>query len=354
MIPKIKAGEDDLLDENKNDMKAFRRAFTRALHRLTNSQDAVIYEAGDTKLAEVIKLRRSVYEEEMKKGLGNLGYAIKGPFDLALIAGQRRIESVCNRHHNPALPDGTNEFLSYCQLQYVLPLLYLLLEHHYENLERGKAEASRMRFNSIRVIESDYQMKYIASAELEALTKSMVQVFAAVTVRVRTLHEMFIQQRLDPDQSFGNVAHGLLNEWHTFWWDRKCESAAQTAPQYELDDDDVSLTGSAPAGFMGTTMMEYNDEDNNDYDITAKPDGDNVYVPYDIAGLSGGDNDEDNADSEDANDDVSIKGTAPPPFTGTYSSETKPPRARNASALGKKRAKNTVSLKVRTNHQPTA
>jgi hypothetical protein len=219
LIPKIKAGEDDLLDENKNDMKAFRCAFTRALHRLTNSQDTVIYEAGDTKLAEVIKLRCLVYEEEMKKGLGNLGYAIKGPFNLALITGQRHIKSVCNCHHNPALPDRTNNFHSYCQLQYVLPLLYLLLEHHYKNLERGKAEASRMRFNLIRDIESDYQMQYITSAELEALTKSMVQVFTAVTVHVRTLHEMFIQQCLDPDQSFGNIAHGLLNEWHTFWWD---------------------------------------------------------------------------------------------------------------------------------------
>ena len=104
---------------------------------------------------------------------------------------------------------------------------------------------------------------------------------------------------------------------------------------------------------MGTTMMEYNDEDNNDYNITAKPDGNDVYVHYDIAGLSGGNNDKDNVGSEDANDDVSIKGTAPPPFTGTYSSETKPPRARNTSTFGKNRAKNAVSLTVHIDHQPT-
>jgi len=88
----------------------------------------------------------------------------------------------------------------------------------------------------------------------------MVQVFAGVTTRVRILHEMVSQQRLEPYEFFQTLAHGLLKEWHTFWWDRKQESANLRGPQHEMndDDDDCSLTGST-AAFMGTQTLEYDD-----------------------------------------------------------------------------------------------
>ncbi|KAF7341977.1 hypothetical protein MVEN_01784700 [Mycena venus] len=149
----------------------------------------------------------SYIEAEETRIRGNLEavqYDIDAPDTLELVTGEGRIE------------------------RYVLPVMYLLLERHFEIF----------RVCQTRTVHPD---------ELWDAGDTLQYVLDSVLLRLQTLQSIFKQQKLDLDQQFKGFAHGLYEYVNNpnLIWDAKLVQEAKLV-EYSYDDSkeaqDIDVT----------------------------------------------------------------------------------------------------------------
>ncbi|KAJ7126323.1 hypothetical protein C8R44DRAFT_980121 [Mycena epipterygia] len=126
------------------------------------------------------------------------------------------VASVNSCYVNAALQERFASYIS--GEEFVLPLLYLLLERHFE---------------IIRVC----QTRTVHKNELWDASNTLDFLFDAVETRVEILQSTFKQQKLDPKQQFKSFSNGLYEYWNDFEWywdDKRVQERGNE--EYAYDD----------------------------------------------------------------------------------------------------------------------
>jgi len=115
----------------------------------------------DSKLIEAAELMASLQEERLMSNLREMSFVMESPADVTLVAGSGKVETVREA------PDS-RDACSLLHVQWILPLLYLILNRHLDILKLGQG----------RVLETK---------ELALQVKSLQSVFSVFDERMHIL-----------------------------------------------------------------------------------------------------------------------------------------------------------------------
>ncbi|KAJ7115464.1 hypothetical protein C8R44DRAFT_880758 [Mycena epipterygia] len=179
---------------NKTFVNMYLKTIYHGVQSLKASLNACYVNAG---LQEKFATYVTAEEARLRKNLEGFQYDIDAPDTLELVTGPGRID------------------------RFVLPLIYLLLERHFE---------------IFRVCQTS-RKHAVHPDELDDAADTLGWVFDAVNIRLELLQSTFKQQKLDLKQEFKSFSHGLyeyMNDPDQLW-DAKVVQEAEN-PEYTYDD----------------------------------------------------------------------------------------------------------------------
>ncbi|KAJ7099683.1 hypothetical protein C8R44DRAFT_716668 [Mycena epipterygia] len=191
-----------LAPANKNSADAYLKTVYYTVHSLTQSVNSCnISESLQEKFASYA----ATEEARLRANLDSVEFDIDALETVELITGRGSID------------------------RFVLPLIYLLLERHFEIF----------RLAQTHTVHKD---------ELWDGADSLVYVFDAVEARVELLQSIFKQQKLDVKQQFKSFSHGLyeyMNEPNLLWGSKLVQEADYVEYTYndkvEAQDIDIKI-----------------------------------------------------------------------------------------------------------------
>ncbi|KAJ6591119.1 hypothetical protein DFH09DRAFT_1138663 [Mycena vulgaris] len=191
LLSKMFAILPKIMPANKSSANSYLETVYRPIYTLTESLNGCNVNEG---LQERFATYVAAEEARLRVNLEAVQYDIDALDTLTLVTGEGRID------------------------RFVLPLIFLLLERHFEI----------MRVCQSRVVHPD---------ELWDAADTLVYVFDAVEMRLEVLQSIFKQQALDLKQQFKSFSHGLYeysNEPNLLWDARLVQEAEFT--EYTYDD----------------------------------------------------------------------------------------------------------------------
>ncbi|KAF8178111.1 hypothetical protein K438DRAFT_1938825 [Mycena galopus ATCC 62051] len=201
ILAKMFAIMPKILPVNKSSANRYLKTIYRDVYSLTASVNACYVNDG---LQERFASYVEAEEARIRRNLESVRYDIDEAATLELVTGEGRID------------------------KYVLPVLYLLLQRHFEIF----------RVAQTRTLDVE---------ELLDAVDTLYWVFDLVLARVELLESIFKQQKLDPIQQFKGFAFGMYEYTNqsNLLWDAKAVQEAKY-PEYTYDDSveaqDVDVT----------------------------------------------------------------------------------------------------------------